>query len=83
LSCKTFSIYYSNKKWFKNLATNTEKRDNNDISEHLCNKTPMRQANPTGELEEFISETRKQKIEQQNEEVDKKLEAEAEESKSR
>ncbi|HEY7081996.1 MAG TPA: hypothetical protein VH500_20060 [Nitrososphaeraceae archaeon] len=43
----------------------------------------MRQANPTGVLEEFISETRKQKIEQQNEEVDKKLEAEAEESKSR
>jgi len=43
----------------------------------------MRHANPTGVLEEFISETRKQKIEQQNEEVDKKLEAEAEESKSR
>ena len=41
----------------------------------------MREGNPTRELEEFIGETRKQNIEQQKEEVDKKLEAEAEVSK--
>lgn len=70
------------KNGFKNLQTDTGKRDNNDISEHLANKTPMRQENPNEKLEEFIAETRKQKIEQLNELVDKKLEAEAEEPKS-
>jgi hypothetical protein len=43
----------------------------------------VHQEHPTEELEEFISETRKQKIEQLNEEVNKKLEAESEESISR
>ncbi|HEY7081327.1 MAG TPA: hypothetical protein VH500_16640 [Nitrososphaeraceae archaeon] len=70
------------KKGFKDFETDKDKKDNNGISEHLGNKTTMHQESPTEKLEEFIAETRKQKIEQLNEQVDKKLEAEVDESKS-